>query len=193
MFFYRLYETFLNLPVGLQSVLLALLFMYILHVFDRYLFRKRLASSYSLKPRQSNRLLSPLLAHTLHGDWRHLSGNSIPFVVLGSLIALPNVQLFWLATLLIMLVASLGTWIIGSKGIHLGASGLITGYFGFLTSRGFFTQDVQSTMIGLLVGLFYFSIFRMVFRRIPGVSNVMHIFGFVGGFVAAYLTPWMIQ
>jgi membrane associated rhomboid family serine protease len=193
MYLYRLYETFLNLPVGLQSVLLALLFMYLLHLSDNYLFKRRLAASFSLKPRQGNNLLSPLLAHTLHGDWKHLFSNSFPFLILGSIIALPDVQIFWVVNAVIMIIGSLGTWLLGSKGVHLGASGLVTGYFGYIVSRGFINQDVQAAMIGLLIGLFYFGIFHMVFRRFPGVSNVMHFFGFCGGLLAAYVTPWLIR
>ncbi len=193
MYLYRLYETFLNLPVGLQSVLLALLFMYLLHLSDNYLFKRRLAASYSLKPRQGNNLLSPLLAHTLHGDWKHLFSNSFPFLILGSIIALPDVQIFWVVNAVIMIIGSLGTWLLGSKGVHLGASGLVTGYFGYIVFRGFINQDVQAAMIGLLIGLFYFGIFHMVFRRFPGASNVMHFFGFCGGILAAYVTPWLIR
>lgn len=193
MIFYRLYETFLNLPVGLQVVLLSLLFMYLLQLADGSLFHKRLAKSYSLKPRQGNRLLSPVLAHTLHGDWKHLFGNSLPFTILGSIIALSSVQLFWIATVSVIVIGSLGTWLLGSKGSHLGASGLVTGYFGYVVSRGFFNKDVQSILVGIIVGLLYFGLFRMVFGRFKGISNVMHFFGFCGGLIGAWLTPWLLQ
>lgn len=195
MYLYRLYETFLNLPVGLQSVLLALLFMYLLHLSDNYLFKKRLADSYSIKPRQGNRLLSPILAHTLHADWNHLFGNSLPFLILGSIIALANIKHFWLATGSIMLIGSMGTWFLGSdknRG-HLGASGLITGYFGYTISQGFFSKNAQSAVVGIVVGILYYGIFRLVFRRFPGASNVMHFFGFCGGLLAAYIMPWLIR
>jgi membrane associated rhomboid family serine protease len=193
MYLSQLYETLLGLPAGLQSVLLSLLFMYLMHISDGLLFKRRLAASYSIKPRKSNRLLSPMLAHTLHNNWGHLFGNSVPFVVLGSIIALPKVQAFWLTTISVMVVGGLGTWILGSGGNHLGASGLVTGYFGYILSQGFFNQDSQSVMVGILVGVFYFGIFRMVFRRFKGVSNVMHFFGFFGGVLGAWLMPWMNQ
>lgn len=192
MYLYRLYETFLNLPSGLQTVLLALLFMYLLHIADGYLFKRRLAATYSLKPRKNNNLLAPFLTHTFHGSWQHLFGNSLPFLILGSIIALPHIQLFWLVTLIIMIVGSLGTWIIGSSGAHLGASGLVTGYFGYIVSRGLINENVEETMIGLAIGLFYFGIFRAVFRRSRGVSNVMHFFGFCGGLIAAWILPQII-
>lgn len=189
MYLNRFYEMFLNLPVGLQSVLLALLFMYLLHLMDSFLFKRRLAARYTLKPRQGNNLLSPLLTHTFHSNWKHLLANSLPFVILGSIIALPHVQTFWLVTVVIMIVGSLGTWFIGSTGNHLGASGLVTGYFGYIIARGPLSENVTDTMLGLLVGLFYFGIFRMVFRRTKGVSNVMHFFGFLGGLAAAWVLP----
>jgi membrane associated rhomboid family serine protease len=192
---YRLYETFLMLPDGLKAVLLVLLVMYVLQLSDGYVFRRRLADTYSIKPRQGNRLLAPLLAHTLHGNWKHLFGNSVPFVVLGSIIALTNLQKFWLATASIMVVGSMGTWLLGSsegRG-HLGASGLITGYFGYVISQGFFSQDVQLALMGIIISVFYFGVFRLVFGRYKGISNVMHFFGFLGGLLGAWLTPWLIQ
>lgn len=193
MIVYRLYETFLNLPVGLQIVLLFLLVMYIFHFLDNFLFKNRLANSYGLKPRQGNRLLSPVLAHTFHGSWKHLVGNSLPFTILGSIIALTNVQAFWIATASIVVIGSLGTWLLGSKGNHLGASGLITGYFGYVVFNGFFSENVQSALLGIIVGIFYFGTFRLVFGRFKGISNVMHFFGFCGGLLGAWLMPWLAQ
>lgn len=193
MIFYRLYETFLNLPVGMQVILLFLLFMYALHLADSILFKKRLANSYGLKPRQGNNLLSPVLAHTLHGSWTHLFGNSVPFAILGSIIALTNLRAFWIATAAIVTIGSLGTWLLGAGGRHLGASGLVTGYFGYVVFEGFFNHNVQSALIGIVVGVFYFGIFRMAFGRFKGISNVMHLFGFCGGLLGAWMTPFLLR
>ena len=193
MFLYRLYETFLNLPIGLQVVLLFLLFMYILHLVDSSVFKNGLANSYGLKPRQGNKLLSPVLAHTLHSNWKHLFGNSIAFTILGSIIALTNVQSFWVATISIMIVGSLGTWLIGSNGSHRGASGLVTGYFGYVVFEGFLNQNPPSALLGIVVGIFYFGLFRSVFGRFKGVSNVMHFFGFLGGVLGAWIAPFLVQ
>ncbi len=193
MFLYRLYETFLNLPAGLQTVLIMLLFMYILHLADRYMFKKKLKASYGLQPRQANNLLSPVLAHTLHKDRKHLFGNSVPFAILGSIIALSSLPAFWIATGSIVTIGSLGTWLIGSKSRHLGASGLVTGYFGYLVFDGFINQETQSALIGIIVGFFYFGIFRLVLRRHKGYSNAMHFFGFWGGLIAAWAKPFLLQ
>ena len=92
-----------------------------------------------------------------------------------------------------MVIGSSGTWLLGAGGSHLGASGLVTGYFGYVLSQGFFNRDVQSSLIGLLVGVFYFGIFRMVFGRFKGISNVMHFFGFCGGLLGAWITPFLLQ
>ncbi|MCA9956489.1 MAG: rhomboid family intramembrane serine protease [Anaerolineales bacterium] len=192
MYLYRLYETFLNLPPGIQTVLLLLLFMYVLHLADLYVFKQRLKDSYGLQPRKANNLLSPILAHTLHRDWKHLFGNSIPLAILGTIIALTNLSAFWVATGSIILIASLGTWILGSKGRHLGASGLVTGYFGYVVFDGFFNHETQSALVGIIIGFFYFGLFGLVFRRHKGSSNVMHVFGFCGGLLAAWIKPFLL-
>lgn len=183
----QIIELFLTLPVGIQTVVLSLLAMFGLHIINAYLSGNRLSQNYGLKPRQSNRLLTPILAHLLHANWRHLLSNSLPFLVLGGLIAQANMQSFWIATAAAMIVGGLGTWLMGASGAHLGASGLVTGYFGFVLGRGFFTQNSAEILIAILVGAVYFGLFRTVFGRRKGASNVMHLFGFAGGILGAWI------
>jgi hypothetical protein len=59
-----------------------------------------------------------------------MAANSIPFFVLGSLVLVQGQPVFWLTTVLIVLIAGLGIWLFGKKNTqHIGASGLILGDF----------------------------------------------------------------
>ncbi len=174
----------------LNSVMLVggiVVFMYVLRFLDGVFLGNRIAANYAIKPRGDNRLLSVVLAHYLHANRRHLFANTVPFFILAFLIAFDGLDEFAVATSIIMLIAGVGTWLFGSQGVHLGASGLITGYFGFVILRGWVTGNVPAIIIGIFIGIIYFGILGMVFGRRQGASNVMHFFGFLGGLLAAWV------
>jgi membrane associated rhomboid family serine protease len=174
----------------LNSVMLVggiVVFMYVLRFLDGVFLGNRIAANYAIKPRGDNRLLSVVLAHYLHANRRHLFANTVPFFILAFLIAFDGLDEFAVATIIIMLIAGVGTWLFGSQGVHLGASGLITGYFGFVILRGWVTGNVPAIIIGIFIGIIYFGILGMVFARRQGASNVMHFFGFLGGLLAAWV------
>lgn len=176
-----------SIPIGFQVVLVMLVIMYLLRFFDFLLFKNRIAANYSIKPRAKTRILAVVLAHYLHANRQHIFANTIPYFILGSIIALSSLEEFIVASLAVMLVGSTCTYMFGSDGAHLGASGLITGFFGFILTRGFFTRDAQAVLVGFVVMAIYYGIFRIVFSHRKGVSNVMHFWGFVGGIVGAWL------
>lgn len=85
-------------------------------------------------------------------------------------------------------VLSLGgalVWLLGSSAIHVGASGLVFGWFGFLTSRGLVDRSPVTLGAAILVGLIYGSIVWGVRPGQPGVSWEAHLFGAIAGAVAA--------
>ncbi len=80
-----------------------------------------------------------------------------------------------------------GTWYYGDPGtLHLGASGLIFGYFGFLIARGLFERTLVSLAIAAGVGFFYSGLIWGVFPDQDGVSWQAHVFGFLSGLICAY-------
>ncbi|WP_124977547.1 rhomboid family intramembrane serine protease [Aphanothece sacrum] len=129
-----------------------------------------------------------LFAPFLHGNLAHLIGNTIPFIVLGWLVMLQETSDFWIVTALTMVIGGLGTWLFGAPGsVHIGASILIFGYLGFLLLRGYFQRNFASILLSIVVGFFYG---RLVFGVLPsdrGISWQGHLFGFLGGILAAKL------
>jgi membrane associated rhomboid family serine protease len=87
-----------------------------------------------------------------------------------------------------MLVSGLGTWLVGSSNsVHIGASGIIFGYLGFLLLRGYFERNFPSILLSLIVGFLYGGTIWGVLPIQYGVSWQMHLFGFIGGVIAARL------
>ncbi|MFM7788135.1 MAG: rhomboid family intramembrane serine protease, partial [Microcystis panniformis] len=87
-----------------------------------------------------------------------------------------------------MLVGGLGVWLFAAPGsIHIGASILIFGYLGFLLLRGYFQRNIPSILLSILVFLLYCGTIWGVLPSRPGISWQGHLFGFLGGVLAAKL------
>ena len=72
--------------------------------------------------------------------------------------------------------------------VHIGASGVIFGYLGFLMARGFFERSVSAILLSAGVIWFFHA---MVWGLLPtvaaGISWEAHLFGFLGGIMSAWL------
>ncbi len=128
------------------------------------------------------------VAPLLHGDVAHLASNTLPFVVLGALIVLRSLREFVLVTMIVALGSGLGAWCFGEAGqVHLGASGLIMGYFGFLVARGLLERTLLSLVIAAAVGFYYGGLVWQVIPRDEHISWQTHLFGFLSGLLCAWL------
>ncbi|MEM9905237.1 MAG: rhomboid family intramembrane serine protease [Cyanobacteria bacterium P01_D01_bin.44] len=144
--------------------------------------------NYGIMPRQLMGLRGIVFAPFLHGNFEHLIANTLPLVTLSWLVMVREISDWVWVTLLAALSAGVGTWLVGAGGsVHIGASGLIFGYVGFLLMRGYFERSVVAIAFSLLVILFYGGILWGVLPSQPGISWEGHLFGLVGGVIAARL------
>ncbi len=159
--------------------------LWAIEIVDVFVFRGAL-NSYGVRPRSIDGLEGILLMPFLHGSFAHLASNTLPFLTFGWLIMLRQTSDFFIVSAVTMLVSGLGVWLTGApNSVHIGASGLIFGYFGFLLLRGLFERSFTSILISLIVGFFYGSLIWGVLPSQPGVSWQGHFFGFAGGVLAA--------
>ena len=158
--------------------------MWVLEIVDVFVFRQGL-NVYGILPREIIGLRGILFAPFLHGGFAHLISNTIPFLLLGWFVMLQETSEFFIVTPIIMLVSGLGGWLLGAPGLHIGASGVIFGYLGFLLARGFFERNFPSILLSLIVGSLYGGLIWGVLPIQPGVSWEGHLFGFIGGVLAA--------
>jgi len=143
---------------------------------------------HGIRPRSMTGLLGILFAPFLHGDFAHLMANTVPFLILGWLTMVREWWHFIVVTLLSTLLGGLGVWLFGaSNSVHVGASGVIFGYLGFLLLSGFFERKAGPILVSLFVGLAYGGLVFGVLPSQPGVSWEGHLFGFLSGILAAYL------
>ncbi len=137
-------------------------------------------------PRQAIGLRGILFSPFLHGNFAHLSANTVPFIILGWLIMSQSIGNFVSVSAICMVVGGLGTWLFGaSYSVHIGASGVIFGYLGYLLARYYFDRRISSGIIALFVGTTYGSVLWGILPSVPGISWEGHLFGFLGGIIAA--------
>lgn len=136
-------------------------------------------------PRTTDGLAGILVAPLIHTNLRHLLGNTIPLALLGALILLRGVNEFLIVLQISVLVAGAGTWLFGSGGQHIGASGVVFGFTGFLLFRALYDRRVTTLMVTAIVLVAYGSMLMSSLFPRAGVSWSGHAFGFVGGLLAA--------
>ena len=144
---------------------------------------------YGLYPRDTQSYAGLLLWSFIHGSPAHLVSNTFPLLLLSWFVALRG-PLFFVRTLLfISLLAGAGIWLFGRESYHIGASGLVFGFFGFLVVRGLVERSLSAFVIGAIT-FFYFG--GMLTGVLPGeefVSWEAHLFGLIAGVIAASVLP----
>ena len=141
-----------------------------------------------IMPRNLIGLRGILFAPFLHGGFYHVLANTAPFIVLGWLVMLRNIGDFYTVSFISALVSGGGTWLFGSSNsVHVGASGVIFGYFGYLLFRGYFERSFVAIAISLAIAVTYGSLLWGVLPTRSYISWEGHLFGFIGGMIAAKL------
>lgn len=135
-----------------------------------------------IHPRKFFGLIGVFLSPWLHGDWSHLINNSLAFLGLGFVMLVAEGRRFLRTTFLLVIISGLGTWLIGRGGsVHIGASGLIYGYFGYLLIRAWTERRPLWLVVGILVAIFYGSMVWGVLPTQKGISWEAHLCGLLGG------------
>ena len=142
---------------------------------------------YGIVSHDVNGLPGILMAPFLHAGFPHLMANTVPLAILGFLAALRGLGRFFVASLIIIVISGLGVWFFSPPGLTVGASGLVFGYFGYVVTRGLFDRHILDIALGIAVAVLYYSLIWGVLPGQPGISWQGHLFGLVGGLIAAWL------
>jgi membrane associated rhomboid family serine protease len=125
---------------------------------------------YGIVPRTVPGLRGLLFAPFLHANFPHLIANTVPFVTLGWFVMLRRTSDFLWVSAMAMLVGGLGTWLIApGNTVHVGASGVIFGYLGFLVARGYFERSLVSVLLSIAVGVVYGG---LIWGVLPGQISI---------------------
>jgi membrane associated rhomboid family serine protease len=142
---------------------------------------------FGIRPRQLGGLDGIVFSPFLHSGFGHLVANTLPFLFLGGAICLGSARRFVQVTVIVGAISGAGTWLTGPvRSLHIGASGLVFGYLTYLITRGAFARKASYIFGGLVAFLVYGGVLWGLVPR-PGVSWQGHLFGAIGGVVAAWI------
>jgi membrane associated rhomboid family serine protease len=136
-------------------------------------------------PREVASLTGILAWPFLHLNFYHLTLNTTPLLVLGYFVALRGIVVYLKATLLILIIGGLGVWIFGRPAVHIGASGLVFGFFGFLVAVGIYERSISSLAIASFTVFYYGGMLYGVIPVDSFISWEAHFFGLLAGIWAA--------
>ena len=143
--------------------------------------------TFGLIPRYLSGLDGIIAMPLLHGSFAHLMANTPPLLVMGGLLVATTTRALLPVNAIVVGLGGGLVWLFGSSAIHIGASGLVFGWFGFLVTRGFVDRSLITLSAALVVGVLYGSILWGVLPGQAGVSWEAHFFGTVAGAAAALL------
>ncbi len=168
---------------GIKYIATAIALLWLVEFIN--IFTGRALENYGLLPRSIHQAYGIITAPFIHGGVWHLLGNSIPLAVLAFLV-LQTRRLLGV-TLFVMLVGGALVWLFGRHAMHIGASGLVLGYWGYLIANGWINRSVKNIALSIFALFIYGGLFFSLIDFRGFVSFEGHIAGFVSGIIAAYL------
>jgi membrane associated rhomboid family serine protease len=144
-------------------------------------------NNFGIIPRRIEGIKGILFAPFLHANFAHLVSNTIPMLVLTTV-------LFWFyrkiavrVLLLSMVMGGLLVWVFGRTAFHIGASGVVFALVGFLIASGVFRKKIKALLVAIIIFFLYGGVVWGVLPTQPGVSWESHLFGFISGIALAYI------
>jgi membrane associated rhomboid family serine protease len=174
-----------RIPVALQVIAVFVGLLYAVELVDTVAGNRLDAAG--VRPRDVDGLDGILFAPLLHGGWAHLAANTVPLLVFGFLILLGGVTRWLSVTAVVWLVGGVGVWLTGAeRSVHIGASVLAFGWLVYLLLRGIFSRSPGQIALGIVLLVIYGGLLVGVLPGTPGVSWQGHLFGALGGALAAW-------
>lgn len=137
-------------------------------------------------PRKLIGLPGILCSPFLHGNFDHLFFNSIPLLFLLTMMQLFGWQLFIEVSLFITVISGAAVWIMGRPGVHVGASGLLMGYWGFVLVQVICQPSIMGFIVALVCLYYLGSLWLNLMPSGKQTSWEGHVFGCVAGGLAAF-------
>lgn len=143
-------------------------------------------NQYGIRPRHVGSLPGILFSPFLHGSMQHLAANTVPLAVLGIILCLRDRREFGVVTAAGILLSGGLTWLIGRNAYHIGASGMIFCYFGYLASLALFERKIGTLLLSIVCIVAYGGIVRGILPTSKAVSWEGHLAGFLAGITLAW-------
>lgn len=168
---------------SIWPIVILLAAMWLIEALDTFLLDDALQGN-GIGPRRLDGLDGVIWTPLLHSTWGHIASNTISFAVLGWLTALRG-RRFWLeVTVWVWLAGGALVWLLAGGVNHIGASGIVFGYFGALMGAAVKSRRPAS-LAPALVAVFLYGTMLVGIVPQDDLSWEGHLAGLVVGFVVA--------
>ena len=174
-------------PLKAQLSIVFKLFLFVGAIELVNTFTGRFLNQFGILPRTEFGLFGILFAPFIHGNSLHFAGNIAPLLLFSALMLEHGRLRYWLVSSGIVIIGGLGVWTFARSSIHIGASGLIFGYLGYLVAAGLVSKELKLLVIAVFVGFFYGGMLWGVLPTQDFISFESHLFGLLAGIVMALL------
>ena len=169
------------------SILYPSLFVIILWVIRIYETLEKVdLAYYGLYPRTTQGLIGIITAPLIHGDASHLASNTLPLLILGSVMFYFYRPIAFQVFGWIYIITGIWVWVAARQAYHIGASGLVYGFVTFVFFSGVFRKDVKLLSISLFVAFLYGGTAYGILPITKGISWESHLMGSLAGLITAY-------
>ena len=175
-----------SLSNRLGPILALAVICWVVFVANNFIWRGNL-TGHGIIPRQVSSLVGILWSPFLHVNLKHLVANTVPLLILGSILCFRGKGEFVLVTGAGIVGGGALTWLAGRHAVHVGASGLIFCYFGYLASLALFQRKLATLCLSAVCILGYGGVLRGILPTSEGVSWESHLSGLITGIAMAWL------
>ncbi len=145
-------------------------------------------TSWGILPRSASGLIGVPLAPFIHGSVWHAVSNTIPLAILGGLVLAGGRARFWSVTIGVIVISGILVWVFARGAYHVGASGLVFGYFGALLAAAYFERSIMAVGIAVITVALYGGLIWCVLPTRSHISFEGHLFGLAAGVAIAWLS-----
>jgi len=144
-------------------------------------------TTYGVLPRSSNGLIGIFLSPFIHAGFWHAVSNTVPLLILGGLTLAADKARFLMTTVVIILLSGTLVWLFARNSYHVGASGLVFGYFGALTTQAIIERSLKSVVLATITITLYGGLLWGILPLRSYISFEGHFFGLIAGIVYIWI------
>ena len=168
-----------------QPVLILVALIWIVEVVNLFLGNRLV--SFGILPRSFTGLIGIPLSPLLHSGIWHAVSNTVPLLILGALTLAGGKRMFWETTVNVTLLSGVLVWIFAREAYHVGASGLVFGYFGVILTRAYIERSITAIAIAIVTVMAYGGLLFGILPLQSYISFESHLFGLIAGIVVVWL------
>jgi membrane associated rhomboid family serine protease len=174
-----------------ENIFMIMSYVFILNVIN-WVFLGSILNLLGIYPRKLIGLPGILFAPVLHMNLMHYISNAFAFVFLSlMMIAVSGEANYYLFSCMISIVSGLFIWLFARGGLHIGASAVITGMYGWLICLTWYNPTLINA---LLLGVLFFYFGFILLGVLPAEKHVSwegHLFGLISGAIV-YHYPYKL-